>query len=87
MQNLQNLVATFHEKFGHPCFSDVNFDTLRSKAVAELRLSLLKEEIEEGVTAEAILDDDDEDEDAKVKAFIEIFDALLDVTVITLGTA
>jgi hypothetical protein len=87
MQNLQNLVATFHEKFGHPCFSDVNFDTLRSKAVAELRLSLLKEEIEEGVTAEAILDDDDEDEDAKVKAFIEIFDALLDVAVITLGTA
>ena len=53
MQNLQNLVATFHEKFGHPCFSDVNFDTLRSKAVAELRLSLLKEEIEEGVTAPA----------------------------------
>ena len=87
MQNLQNLVATFHEKFGHPCFSDVNFDTLRHKAVAELRLSLLKEEIEEGVTAEAILDDDDEDEDAKVKAFIEIFDALLDVAVITLGTA
>lgn len=87
MQNLQNLVATFHEKFGHPCFSDVNFDTLRSKAVAELRLSLLKEEIDEGVTAEAILDDDDEDEGAKVKAFIEIFDALLDVAVITIGTA
>ena len=61
MQNLQNLVATFHEKFGHPCFSDVNFDTLRSKAVADLRLSLLKEEIDEGVTAEEILDDDEED--------------------------
>lgn len=87
MQNLQNLVAAFHEKFGHPCFSDVNFDTLRSKAVTELRLSLLKEEIDEGVAAEAVLDDDDEDEDAKVKASIDAFDALLDVAVITLGTA
>ena len=87
MQNLQNLVATFHEKFSHPCFSDVNFDTLRHKGVSELRLSLLKEEIDEGVVAENILNDDEQDESAKEDACIEIFDALLDVAVITLGTA
>jgi hypothetical protein len=87
MQNLQALVAEFHRKFRHPVFNDVNFETLCSKKVADLRLRLLIEEINEGEAAENILNGDEFDESEKQLALVEIFDALVDVAVITLGTA
>lgn len=87
MQNLQLLIAEFHDKFGHPNHTGVHIENLRNEALANLRLNLMSEEITEGEDAELILDDVEQDEYAKQAAVIEIFDSLVDVAVITLGTA
>jgi hypothetical protein len=52
-----------------------------------LRLNLITEELKEGMDAEIILNDPEQDGEAKEAAIIEIFDSLVDVAVVTIGTA
>lgn len=67
----QGLVREFHETFGHPV---ADRPTLPSKDLALLRLSLIREELEE--LADAFIDGN----------IVEIADALGDILYVTFGT-
>ena len=97
--NLQVMIHDFHVAFGHPSFpfawvvkgvkdwsiigNEVNAENLGNEAIANLRIKLLKEEIQEGFNATRLFYDD---EGSTREAFIEIVDAIGDVLVLTLGT-
>ena len=87
MQDLQKLIAEFHTKFGHPSELQVSMENLLDPKLVGLRLNLITEELKEGMDAEIILNDPEQDGDAKEAAIIEIFDSLVDVAVVTIGTA
>jgi len=87
MQDLQKLIAEFHTKFGHPNESQVFMANLLDPKLVGLRLNLITEELKEGMDAEIILNDPEQDGEAKEAAIIEIFDSLVDVAVVTIGTA
>ena len=97
--NLQVMIHDFHVAFGQPSFpfawvvkgvkdwsiigNEVNAENLGNEAIANLRIKLLKEEIQEGFNATRLFYDD---EGSTREAFIEIVDAIGDVLVLTLGT-
>lgn len=97
--NLQVMIHDFHVAFGHPSFpfraivkgikdwsiigNEVNAENLGNEAIANLRLKLLNEEIQEGFNAARLFYDG---EGSTREAFIEIVDAVGDVLVLTLGT-
>ena len=97
--NLQVMIHDFHVAFGHPSFpfawvvkgvkdwsiigNEVNAENLGNEAIANLRLKLLNEEIQEGFNAARLFYDD---EGSTREAFIEVVDAIGDVLVLTLGT-
>ena len=97
--NLQVMIHDFHAAFGHPTFpfravvkgvkdwsiigNEVNAENLSNEAIANLRLKLLNEEIQEGFNAARVFYGD---EGSTREAFIEIVDAVGDVLVLTLGT-
>lgn len=87
MQDLQKLIAEFHTKFGHPNEPQVSMKNLLDPKLVGLRLNLITEELKEGMDAEVILNDPEQDGEAKEAAIIEIFDSLVDVAVVTIGTA
>lgn len=87
MQDLQKLIAEFHTKFGHPNELQVSMANLLDPKLVGLRLNLITEELKEGMDAEIILNDPEQDGEAKEAAIIEIFDSLVDVAVVTIGTA
>lgn len=87
MQDLQKLIAEFHTKFGHPNELQVSMANLLDPKLVGLRLNLITEELKEGMDAEVILNDPEQDGEAKEAAIIEIFDSLVDVAVVTIGTA
>lgn len=87
MQDLQKLIAEFHTKFGHPSESSVSMANLLDPKLVGLRLNLITEELKEGMDAEVILNDPEQDGEVKEAAIIEIFDSLVDVAVVTIGTA
>ena len=98
--NLQVMIHDFHAAFGHPTFpfravvkgvkdwsiigNEVNAENLGNEAIANLRLKLLNEEIQEGFNAARVFYGD---EGSTREAFIEIVDAVGDVLVLTLGTS
>ena len=97
--NLQVMIHDFHVAFGHPSFpfawvvkgikdwsiigNEVNAENLGNEAIANLRLKLLNEEVQEGFDAARLFYDD---EGSTREAFIEIVDAVGDVLVLILGT-
>lgn len=83
---MQKLVAEFHLAFGHPALPSVSLVNLTNKDLVSLRLKLLREEIQEGIDAEAILANPEADASEKSNAVIELFDSLIDTVVVTLGT-
>lgn len=98
--NLQVMIHDFHVAFGHPSFpfawvvkglkdwsiigSEVNAENLSNAKIANLRLRLLNEEIQEGFDAAKQFYSNDEKITTR-EAFIEIVDAVGDVLVLTLG--
>lgn len=86
MQDLQKLVAKFHTAFGHPCFDTVNFRNLCKEKLAALRLNLIREEAKEGFDAEAAFYSDEVGPELTQTCVVEMFDAVIDVAVVTFGT-
>lgn len=82
MQDLQKLVAEFHNTFGHPCHETVNFRALCNEKLGNLRLNLIREEAQEGFMAETA----ESLESDMSTAIVEMFDAVVDVAVVTFGT-